>query len=241
MPVLTEIAAAAVDLVLPRTCPGCAAPEPWCRRCAANLEGPPRSVLPSTAALDAAAGLPLPPLRALTRYRGAARAAVIAGKERNRTDLPPLLGRALGRGIRTLLRVDPPPGPLWLVPAPSRRAAGRARGGDPVAVMAVAAAGELASAGVPVGVAQPLATAGRARDAVGLSAGERVRNLRGRIRLDRRCLPPRGAGVLLLDDVITSGATAVAALQEWRRAGLAAMWGVLAVTAAAPWADEKNV
>jgi predicted amidophosphoribosyltransferase len=80
------------------------------------------------------------PVWALARYTGPVRAAIVAGKERGRRDLPPTLGLALGRGLVRLRRSGVLPGALWLVPAPSRRSAARARGGDPVTAMARAAA-----------------------------------------------------------------------------------------------------
>jgi predicted amidophosphoribosyltransferase len=47
----------------------------------------------------------------------------------------------------------------------------------------------------------------RARDSVGLDAAARVANLAGRLRVDARAVPPAGAAVVLVDDVVTTGAT----------------------------------
>ena len=84
--VVIETLRVAIDLVLPRTCPGCHAPVPWCEACAATLQRRPRAVALPEAALDrlAAAGLVLPTVHALARYAGPVRAAIIAGKERGR-------------------------------------------------------------------------------------------------------------------------------------------------------------
>ena len=71
------------------------------------------------AALDAAAGVALPPVYALAAYRGAARAAVLSGKERGRRDLPARLGRALADGLAPLVAAGSLPGEPWLVPAPA--------------------------------------------------------------------------------------------------------------------------
>ncbi|GGL85997.1 ComF family protein [Nakamurella endophytica] len=235
---LRQWASAAADLVLPRPCPGCGDPPPWCARCAAVLEGRLRPVRLSDAALDAAAGLPLPPVLALARYAGPVRAAVIAGKERGRSDLPPRLGSAIGRALAgsVAIRARRPAGggTVWLVPAPSRRSAARSRGGDPVTAMARGAAEALAAAGVAAGVAPCLRTAGHAADSVGLSPGERVANLAGRVRVVPAAGPTAGAEIVLLDDVVTSGATAVAALRALADAGIRT-GAVVAVAAAAPW------
>ncbi len=222
----------AIDLVLPRTCPGCHAPVPWCEVCAATLQRRPRAVALPEAALDrlAAAGLTLPTVRALARYAGPVRAAIIAGKERGRRDLPPRLGAALGAGLLALQDTAVLPTELWLVPAPTRRASARARGGDPVAVMARMAATVLAAHGRPAGVAPCLHLSGKARDSVGLDAAARAANLAGAIRFDARAAPPPGAFTVLLDDVLTSGAT-VGGSCEVLAASSVTLGGVLVLAA----------
>lgn len=230
------LAAAALDLVLPLSCPGCGGATAWCAGCATTLTGRLRSVGLDDAALDAAANLALPPVRAPARYAGPVRAAILAGKEGGRRDLPVALGAAVGRAwVRSAGR--PPPhlaGPVWLVPAPSRRAAARRRGGDPVTRMARAAAVELVAAGWSAGVAPCLVTAGRARDSVGMDAAQRAANLAGRVRFRPRAGPGPGSSVVLLDDVITSGATVVSAVAVLRSQGIEVI-DALAVAAAAPW------
>lgn len=206
---LIGAARTAVDLVLPRTCPGCHAPVPWCAACEATLTGRPRSVALPEAVLDrlAAAGLNAPSVHALARYTGPVRAAVIAGKERGRRDLPPRLGVALGDGLAALQDAAVLPADLWLIPAPTRPAAAQARGGDPVAAMARTAAAVLAAQGRRTGVAPCLHLARRARDSVGLDAAARAANLAAAIRFDARAGPPAGSHAVFLDDVLTSGAT----------------------------------
>lgn len=208
--------ATAADLVLPRPCPGCGRAGPWCESCAATLAGPPRRLRPPDQLVDANR---LPPVWALARYAGPVRAVILAGKEKGRRDLPTLLGAPMGMAVRQLHAWGSVREPVWLVPAPSRPSAARRRGGDPVRAMATAAARTAAQAGLPVGVAPCLVTGGRARDSVGLDAAQRQRNLAGRVRLVERVAPPQGAGVLLIDDVLTTGATAVAATRALRAAG----------------------
>jgi predicted amidophosphoribosyltransferase len=228
----------ALDLAVPRPCPGCGGPEPWCGGCAATLDARPRLVLLPEQTLDAAAGIALPPVRAIARYAGPVRAAILAGKERGRTDLPGRLGVAIGRALLRLRLMGVLPGDCWLVPAPSRRSAARRRGGDPVTAMAVAAAATMARSGVPAGVAPCLHTGARARDSVGLDASGRVANLAGRIRFRQRAGPPAGAPVVLLDDVVTTGATLLASVAALAANGIE-VTGLLALAAAAPWRSYR--
>lgn len=232
---MRALAAAGLDLVLPHTCPGCGSPGPWCVACASTLEGKPRAVIPPDGVLDhfAARAGPLPALYALSRYSGPSRGAIIAGKERGRRDLPPRLGLALGRGLAALQDVGVLPSELWLVAAPTRQSAARSRGGDPVLAMARAAAGLLAAAGRPTGVAPCLHLARRTRDSVGLDAAARARNLAGSIVFDPAGSPPAGAATVLLDDVFTTGATATASIDMLAAQGFLPV-GVLVVATAAP-------
>ncbi len=162
----------------------------------------------------------MPPAWALSRYRNPVREAIIAGKERNRRELPELLGTALGDALIRLRRLALLTGDVWLVPAPSRRTAARQRGGDPVAAMAGAAARVVASHGIPAGVAPCLYTARSARDSVGLDSGARADNLAGRIRWRPAAAPPAGSRVALVDDVLTTGVTATAACRALADAGV---------------------
>lgn len=227
-----------LDLVLPRPCPGCGGPEQWCPGCAATLAGRARQVSIPEVTLDAAGDVALPVVRALARYAGPVRAAIIAGKERGRSDLPPLLGRSVGTALIRLHRIAVLPAEVWIVPAPSRRAAARGRGGDPVTAMAASAARTLAQSGIVAGVAPCLYTLGRAKDSVGLDAVGRAANLSGRICFRTSGAPPEGAAVVLLDDVLTTGATVVAAVRALALVGIDVICG-LAVATVAPWRADR--
>jgi predicted amidophosphoribosyltransferase len=185
-----------LDLVLPLQCGGCGAPSTrWCETCAAALlvhVDEPHLVSPR---VD-----PGVPVFALGRYAGPRREAVVAYKERGRRDLVAPLARPLAQGIHRLAVWGIVGLPLTVVPAPTRRSAARRRGGDPVA--RIAAAATAAHPGITV--VQALRTVGRARDSVGLGTTARERNIAGRVRLLAR---PAGE-VLLVDDVVTTGATA---------------------------------
>ncbi|MGH3753171.1 MAG: ComF family protein, partial [Pseudonocardiaceae bacterium] len=63
---------------------------------------------------------------------------------------------------------------------------------------------------VAAAVAPALRMARGVRDSVGLDAAARHTNLAGRVLLRRAGLPPTGTPVVLVDDVVTTGATAAA-------------------------------
>lgn len=198
-----------LDLVLPQECGGCGAPGcAWCAACSAVLAAAePIALTPRVAGV--------PTAWACGHYGGPWRGGVIALKERGRRDLLAPLGTALADAVEHLRvwgELDPTElAPLVLVVAPSRARAARARGGDPVAALARTAATRLTDGGWTVTVSDVLRTSWRARDSVGLSAAQRTENLAGRVRVRPRPAVPAGATVLLVDDVLTTGATAAAA------------------------------
>ncbi len=208
-----------LDLVLPLECGGCRAPSTrWCESCARDLR-----VRPDEPHLIAPRVHPGVPVFSLGRYAGARRGAIVAIKEHGRTDLIPVLGAVLKAGVAQLLAWGVLDTPLTVVPAPTRRLAARRRGGDPVARMALAAtAGDPTASVVPA-----LRMKALVRDSVGLSSAARQRNVAGRVRLR---MPRDGfaGGVLVVDDIVTTGATAAESVRILQTSG-ACVVGVLAV------------
>ena len=214
-----------VDLVLPLRCAGCGSPgASWCSWCDRELGRIRRVERPL---LD-----PLLPVFALGRYAGPTRQGVLAYKESGRRDLAEPFGRHLALGLRALAADGRIPlGPSFaLVPAPSRALAARRRGGAHMPRLARWAAADLAAAGWSVAVADCLALRRGVLDSAGLEPEQRVLNLAGRVRARPRRLPDRP--LLLVDDVITTAATAASCAAALRGAG-AELVGVVGLTATA--------
>ncbi|WP_343708434.1 ComF family protein [Mycobacterium sp.] len=211
-----------LDLVLPLECGGCGAPSTrWCAACAAELALDPDAPRVVNPRID-----PQVPVFALGRYAGARRQAIIAMKDRGRSDLIAPLAAALALGVHRLLTWGLLEVPLTIVPAPTRGWSARQRGGDPVTRIAT-----LATAGHPgITVVRALRMKPWARDSAGLNSAARERNIAGRVLLTRSRLPASGE-LLLVDDIVTTGATARESVRVLQAAG-ARVSAVLALAAA---------
>ena len=197
------LAADLVDLLFPHRCVGCGrGTVVLCSDCAPN-----GVVQRRVGGLDVAAA---------GEYGGGLRTALLAFKERNRRDLATPLGLLLADAVR-LLRNEQP---AALVPVPSLRSVARARGGDHVARLAAVAARET---GIPV--VRALKLGRRVRDSAGLGVDERAGNLSGAM----FARPGRVGTAVVVDDIVTTGAT----IAEAARALSAAGWTVAGAAAIA--------
>ncbi|MER5632533.1 ComF family protein [Streptomyces nitrosporeus] len=190
-------------LVLPVACGGCGRPRtPLCGECAAELAAPPSRVRPD----PEPPGLPV--VHAVAPYGDAVRAALLAHKERGALGLAGALGGALADAVRAGAGRLGGEGPVLLVPMPSSRSATAARGHDPVRRLARSAAVRLRCEGVPARVAAVLRQGRRVADQAGLGSRERRENLAGALVVVDRARPLlRGGRVVLVDDLMTTGAT----------------------------------
>jgi predicted amidophosphoribosyltransferase len=193
-----------LDLMLPVSCVCCGRAGPlWCPGCRPASDPEP-VVLPSAAAH--------PPVFAAGEYGGALRSALLAFKERGQRGLAgPLAGYLSDAVDVSRQRLSELP---LLVPVPSSRAAARQRGGDHLLRLAAEVAPQNGLRVLPV-----LRLAGRGRDSAGLSAAQRSANLAHRM---HSAPATADTPVLIVDDIVTTGAT----LAEAARALQAAGWQV---------------
>lgn len=209
----------ALALVLPVECAGCGAPDrAVCPACEQSLQTPVRTRRLARSALE---------VFSATAYAGPVQHLLPAVKDGGRTEAAGCLGAALRRALeagasRHEERALGPPearAPALVVPVPSARAATRRRGYLPVLLL-------LRRAGVAAHPA--LRFCRRVRDQSGLSAGERARNIAGSMTAAGSVA---GRRVILVDDVVTTGASlleAARAIEE--RGGLVLFAATVAST-----------
>jgi predicted amidophosphoribosyltransferase len=236
---LGRVLSAVLDLVLPQTCAGCGAKGArLCGRCLTELTARParrvpRPRLPGT-----------PDCWSASPYDGAVRKAIVAYKERGAVALAGVLAEALAFTAVTAIAATTEAtgataggvgagwarGSFAVVPVPSARASVSARGHDPVGRLAGPVARRLRAFGLRAEPWPALRQTRRVADQAGLSSAERAANLAGCLQVTEGPKRPPAACVLLVDDIITTGATLVEASRALRSAGV----GVpLAVTVAA--------
>lgn len=226
-------------LVLPTACAGCGGGGgPLCGRCEGLVAGGrARRVRP----WPPPAGLP--PVYAVGEYADETRAVLLAHKERGVLALAGVLGRALAVSVRAVLERaraagGAAPDVVTLVPVPSSRAAVARRGHDPVRRAARAAAARLRREGEPVRVRAVLRQRRVVADQSGLGAAERVANLAGALVAVGRGVAG-GAPVVLVDDLVTSGASLAEAARAVA-AGGGAVLGAAVVAARPPGPAEAE-
>jgi predicted amidophosphoribosyltransferase len=213
---MTWLTAAATDLLLGGRCVGCGEPgRPLCPPCRADLPDQARPAWPDPVPV----GLVQP--WACAAYDGAARDLVLGLKERQLLGLVAPIAAMLAASVRAAA----PPGPVVLVPVPSRPSTVRARGHDPTWAVTSRASRLVAGAGHDVIAQRLLHLRPGVVDQAGLGAAERAANLAGSMacptgrlrRLGRRRDRIRA---VVCDDVMTTGSTAREAQRALESVGL---------------------
>jgi ComF family protein len=219
---LSGVASSALDLALPATCAGCGREgEPLCVTCRPALDA--RLDLPGGVPIGLPADLPEPLLQVewCAPFAGPVRAALHQLKYSGERRLARPLGEAVAR---RWARVGE--GATLVVPVPVHADRERQRGYDQAALIA-----EVAAANLGLPCVRVLERARNTRAQFELDRDERSANVAGAFRIrDRRASAAvAGQWVLLVDDVITTGATLVACGNALVQAGA---FAVSAITVA---------
>jgi predicted amidophosphoribosyltransferase len=198
----------AADVLLGARCPGCGTPSLGaCAECLAALAD-------LTPAVVTRRGLPL--LCAAGAYRDPLRGFIVSGKERGALTLVPMLASLLGLAIASLVREGCFGPPLVLVPVPTAPTHVRERGIDFTRTLA-----ESACRVLPVGwarVSRALVLVTAPQDQGELTQHERWLNVAGTMRAE---VCASSGSVVLVDDVVTTGATLGEAFRALQASGRA--------------------
>lgn len=207
-------------LALPVACAGCGRDgRVLCAPCRTALTGPARfrAVPENGPSLTVTSGL---------GYEGVARTVVLAYKNGGRTDLARPLARALRGAVLAALAPVDADGVL-LVPMPRTTRSARERGYDPTTRL-------LRVARLPS--TRLLAPVRRGLDQAALDRMGRFQNAAGSMRAIRGCA---GRPVLLVDDVVTTGATLLEAARAVR-AGGGTVVGAATVASTSRWRESPK-
>lgn len=221
------VRAAWVDLLFGGSCVGCARPgSALCQGCATALHRTPVRHTPSPCPEN------LPPVYRVAWYDGAVRQALVAHKERAQLSLAKPLGEALAVSVLGVVsHAGGTRSAVHLVPAPARREVVRVRGHDPLLRIARRAARELRRSGVSCTVRPVLRPLRVVADQAGLGAAARGENVNGAFGV-RRGRDVRAWAVVIVDDIITTGATSLEMARALGAAG-ADVVGIAVVAATA--------
>jgi predicted amidophosphoribosyltransferase len=210
---LERLFVAAGDLLFGAACHGCGEPS-WgiCPRCRAAV---------SSHGCFRTRPEPCPdgfPITVTTApYDAIMRRLISAHKERGALGLTPFLSGRLAAAVGTIAAAaEAGSRPIVLVPVPSARSAVRRRGFDATWAMAAGAARRLRG-DCDVRAGRLLAQLRPVQDQAGLGATERAANLRGGFRATSAA---GEALVIIVDDVVTTGASLSEAARALRVAGV---------------------
>ncbi len=213
------LSVALLDLLYPPRCTGCDRVD-WrfCDRCTADLVAVPLGTTHEVSTPDGVL------VASTGRHSGRLQDAVQALKYNGARDV----ARPLGKRLAGRLATTDWPAPEVVVPVPLGQKRLKQRGYNQAGLLAAALADEI---GVPL-VPDAIQRARETRSQVGLGRSERLANMS-----DAFVAQPAmvgGKGVLIVDDVFTTGATLAACAAALRDGGAQAVYGLTVSEAPAP-------
>lgn len=205
------------DLVLGRACVLCTAPgRSLCRSCLASMR---RHSGPASALLGEFDPDGPTPLHFALAYRGAGARLILGYKEHGLTSLAPALGVLLADAVVAAARHLDAPGPVRIVPIPAARRP--RRGFDALGRILTATEGDLDQRGMPSRTLRILEQTATHRPLKSLDRRGRRTAVRHSLQLRHGALHGSRFGpVIVVDDVVTSGATVGEAIRVLRGSGV---------------------
>lgn len=199
------------DVALPRGCAGCDLPDAVvCDRCRTLLDGMLAFDMPGTAWGRG---------YACAWYRGAVRRVILGWKDHHDEECDGPLSDAMASLVaRCPIAESKDVRPLMVVPAPSSASSMRRRGRRHTHVLARAVAAACLDMGVEARMVPALAMDHVRGRSVQMSGGQRSRRIHGHVvvRHPESC---RDANVVIVDDIVTTGATMRQCVEALRSSG----------------------
>ena len=214
------------EFLLPTICIGCSNEgATWCSSCAKNFAHHP---------FDVDVGYDLS-VRSLSTYQGPIARLINMAKEKCSTAATKILADSLTVVVGSYASQSMNMGlEVALVPIPTGRAAIRRRGADPIKEM-TRLVGSRVQPSLPI--VTKLGNKRERREQSGLSVTERAQNTFGSFVWAAH--EPRRLAVILVDDVVTTGATLMAAAEALRSGGQEVI-GCATIAATRRWAHSKQ-
>lgn len=205
------------DLVLGRACALCAAPgRSLCASCLGSVRR--HAGLPCALLGECDPDGPTPVHFALA-YRGAGARLILGYKEHGLTSLAPALGVLLADAVVAAARALDTPGPIRLVPIPTARRP--RRGFDALGRIVTATERDLERRDMPCRTLRILEQTATHRPLKSLDRRERRTAVRNSIHLRPGAVQGSRTGpVIVVDDVVTTGATVGEAIRVLRGSGI---------------------
>lgn len=237
---LTGAAADLLSLAVPVDCVCCGAEDRAlcapCDRHIRRLTGAPFRAESGAPALMDVAGTVLLPVVAAGVYREELAQALLSFKRHGQHQLKGSLGRALGGAVRAATEGA---GGFFLVPVPTSTRAYLSRGFSPVHLLLGGAARQLPGVAVADVLAKvPGSGLQLPGGQKGLGRGARAQRVRGSMQVRRRARNRvAGSPCILVDDVLTTGATLAEAARALHAAGAQVAGAVVLAATRPPDAD----